>query len=340
MKHMYIDECKGSNGSFYMLVHIYGEEVDIKAYENDIKTINQNNSNLLGTNFNGIHAVDIKEKSKQKKGRLVELWLDKFEDYINQGKLDCFIAVQSAQKKQNNSDYLVDIARNFFCNKAAQNMFPGLKQIDDQSQRDILACVHQIWFLGNRCDKINATSLVVHPDQIGKIIEDMDCNSWKAYIIRNNNKMKWREYFRYLRRYILFLLGKIKNKNNPQTYLIDYGKALSFQGTINTLLNTFLHPIRVHFGQKKKIRIDDFKPLQDQNSFIVQMCDILGNYTYNSIIAKKRNPSKNATYKLGVLEKRFGIKQNLDDLSKNFTLNDRNELECQNSTYVMCIDLH
>ena len=39
MQHMYIDECKGSNASFYLLVHIYGEEDAFNDLSGEIDSI-------------------------------------------------------------------------------------------------------------------------------------------------------------------------------------------------------------------------------------------------------------------------------------------------------------
>jgi hypothetical protein len=58
---MYIDECKGSNASFYLLVHIYGEEEEFNNLSKEISAINAAHPGLTGKNFNGIHAVKIKD---------------------------------------------------------------------------------------------------------------------------------------------------------------------------------------------------------------------------------------------------------------------------------------
>lgn len=302
MQHMYIDECKGSNQSFYLLTHIYGDEKDFKSFCEDIAAINRANPTLTGTHFTGIHAKDINDGNISSKGRLVELWLDKFEEYVLANRIKCFITIQSREKKRKNSDLVAPKVISFIENEKARKMCPPLAEVDDQGKRDIAACVHQIWFLGCRSDKIDVDELIVFPDQIGKIIEDID-------------------------------------EHAAETYDIPLRGAVTYKGVINIVLNSVLHSIRVCFEQKHKISINGFEPQQDQSSIPIQICDILGNYIFHSIRAKKMNPKSISTYKLGVLESRFNLKQCLDDYSKNFYLNDKQELECGNDKDVMCVEI-
>ena len=103
MQHMYIDECKGSNASFYLLVHIYGEEDEFNKLSTEISAINTAHPELTGSNFNGIHAVKIKDDNISTKGKLVELWLDVLEKFIREDRLHCFITVQSKGLKKDAS---------------------------------------------------------------------------------------------------------------------------------------------------------------------------------------------------------------------------------------------
>lgn len=302
MQHMYIDECKGSNASFYLLVHIYGEEDEFNKLSTEISAINTAHPELTGSNFNGIHAVKIKDDNISTKGKLVELWLDVLEKFIREDRLHCFITVQSKGLKKECSEKVASCLKDLFDNPDALKMWPELSKVGEQERRDIASCVNQLYFLGSRSDKINASLLVVHPDQIGKILEDIE-------------------------------------GNKAETYETANGIKVGFEETIVKLLNTALYAIRNKSHQSSKISVVEFKPVADETSFPVQMCDIMGNYAYHSMLSKMREHRSISDYKHGVLSARFNLGQSLDDLSKNFCLNDKGELLCTNDSYVMCIDM-
>jgi hypothetical protein len=299
---MYIDECKGSNASFYLLVHIYGEEEEFNNLSKEISAINAAHPGLTGKNFNGIHAVKIKDDKISTKGKLVELWLDVLEKFIREDRLHCFITVQSKGLKKECSEKVASCLKDLFDNSDALKMWPELSNVGDQERRDIASCVNQLFFLGSRSDKINASQLVVHPDQIGKILEDID-------------------------------------GNKAETYATANGIKVDFEEAIAKLLNVALHAVRNKCHQSNKICVVEFKPVADETSFPVQMCDIMGNYTYHSMLSKMREHKPISDYKHKVLSTRFNLNQSLDDLSKNFCLNDKGELVCTNDGYVMCIDM-
>lgn len=302
MQHMYIDECKGSNASFYLLVHVYGEEEVFSELSAKISEVNTAHPELTGTNFTGIHAVKIKDDKIATKGKLVELWLDVLEKFIQEDRLHCFITVQSKELKKQCSEKVASCLKNLFDNPEALKMWPELAKVGEQERRDIASCVNQLYFLGSRSDKINATQLVVHPDQIGKILEDIE-------------------------------------GNKAETYETAEGIKIDFDETIVKLLNTALHAVRNKCHQSNILKVAEFKPVADETSFPVQMCDIMGNYTYHSMLSKMREHRTISDYKHGVLSTRFNLGQSLDDLSKNFCINDKGELLCTNDNYVMCIDM-
>lgn len=302
MQHMYIDECKGSNASFYLLVHIYGEEDAFNDLSGEIDSINKANTDLTGNTFTGIHAVKINDDKISTRGRLVELWLDVLEKYIRDERLNCFITVQSKGKKKVNSEWYASEVLKFFDSDELKKQKSDIANVSEQERRDIAACINQVWFLGARADKIVGNDFVVHPDQIGKILEEIEDNA--------NNE-----------------------------YQIFPGIIRNFKETTALILNAALRRVRTFFKQTKEVKIAQFEPLDDVCSFPVQLCDIMGNYIYHSVLAQMREHKPISEYKHGVLSTRFDLRQSLDDLSKNFCLNDKGELLCTNDTYVMCIDI-
>lgn len=301
---VYLDETKCNKNTFQVDVLICGSSNQCEHYEEQIRQIVEENVGILGKDFKAFHAKNLNEKNWHTIGNVFLKVIDKLFEFARTGTLKILVCLEAKEKYQANIAILKNLIKSQLENKNS----PVGSIFKTFEKEDLPAFYHRIdqlmIYLMYR-DKLGKAGdqFEFYPDATGKILQYRD----KEF------RVAGRVFTGYLEFYDLIVILANLSTKIPE--------ALQLKGW-------------PQYDQK----LIKFQPLKDQESYLIQACDIISNFFYNFLRYQVGLIDKKSKLKSDALTTRRNLSHLISTIGTHFDIKDQDVI-CVNSDLRATVEL-
>lgn len=299
---IYSDDTSCNERTFQIIASIWGTPENCKNYSQEVDTIIKGN-NKLGTDFKGLHSYKLNDKNWSTLGVKFEKVIEKLFEYVDNYKLDLKITLVSNYRFESNAGYLKNLIKAQLENRSS---VIG-KQFQSLEDKDLPALYHRIdqlfvYLLYRDRFGEEGDEFEFYPDSTGKILSYNE----KKFPVSGNLPVEW---------------------------------PLKFYELVLVLGNSLAKVINLTGWPVKKQELIKFKPLKWTESYLIQSCDILANFTLNHLRFQVGLTDKKYKLKSEALLKHFLLDEHDEDIKKTFSINSSgDDVICTDQGLLVTID--
>ncbi len=291
---IYSDDTFVDKKNFIISTFVWSDPSSCREYDKEIKKIikNYKNKNVLDQNFRGFHAVKLNHSNWNRLSRPFEDVLSKFYNYIYLGHLSFFIYLESKKKYEINAMEIENLLREKLqdINHHIGETYQHIREPDlIPIYKSAFKMYHYFFHRGKFGDK--NTEFEYYPDSSGKILE---YKNRKFYVETPTGGQQSMGF--------IDLLSKLVN-----------ALAIAFN-TPENLKHTGWD------ARPENQILKRFEPMKDEDSSLIQTCDIISNFFLNLIKYLIGDRSRTVILKADLLSKINLFDLIVDDIKKNFEI--------------------
>lgn len=296
---VYLDETYGHKKNFFITTSIWGHPFQIEKFEKEVEKIVQKHQNDLGKYFKVFHANRLNTKNWDKLSpAFLEVLKLLFKGIYNR-ELGALLFLESRKKRDNNATILKILLK-----KGLNDRSNDLgKQYQHVDRRDLPALYH-------RMD--NIYNFLIHRDKFGGPNQEFQYfPDSKGKILRYKNKK--------------IPLYRVSSMIGERIMYYDFYEVISMLA--NPMMN-FAEQV-LGWNKPDGQKITKYEPLSDEDSRVIQACDILTNFFLSFLRMKLNVNDKNASLKGKWLEDQEVFK-NTESIFLNYFEERNNFIFCKN----------
>jgi len=296
---IYTDDTRAQNNNFIITTLVYGYPVNCDDFAKDIRRHIFKHENMLGGRFKAFKGARLNARNWKRLSPSYLYLLDTLIDYIKAGKLNIMIYLESREKYKVNSGELEDQFKTSLQDRNSElgKMF---YQVEEKNLNSIYKPLTVIY------------NYLLHREKLG----GKPNQEFYYFPDASGNILKYSDKFTTI---------KVDSKIFGDIAIIDHHfKIIAF--IANCLDKVLSRDLWKRESNQKLIR---FKPMPDEDSYIIQTADLISNFTYNLIRYLVGIKSLNSELKAKALINRNYSTEVISEIKRNFK-NKKGECVCSN----------